>query len=60
VQLAGLPTDESPLLEGRVLLNEQATAYVCEHYACQLPTTDVDALRAQLDEISARRYRAAT
>jgi uncharacterized protein YyaL (SSP411 family) len=60
VQLAGLPTEESPLLEGRALLNEQTTAYVCEHYACQLPTTDADALRAQLDEISARRYRAAT
>jgi uncharacterized protein YyaL (SSP411 family) len=26
----------------------QATAYVCENYACQLPTTDVAMLKAQL------------
>jgi uncharacterized protein YyaL (SSP411 family) len=60
VMLSGLPTDASPLLEGRVLVGDEPTAYVCEHYACQLPTTSAAALRAQLDEVSARRYRAAT
>jgi len=39
----------SPLLAGRELVDGQPTAYVCEHYACQLPVTDQDALAAQLD-----------
>jgi len=34
-----------PLLEGRQLRNGQATAYVCEHYVCQAPTTDPEELR---------------
>ena len=29
-----------PLLEGRSARNGQATAYVCEHYMCQAPTSD--------------------
>ena len=29
-----------PLLEGRHTRNGHATAYVCEHYVCQAPTTD--------------------
>lgn len=33
-----------PLLEGRSLRDGQATAYVCEHYVCQAPTTDPDEL----------------
>ena len=37
-----------PILENRPLLNDLATAYVCEHYACKQPVTDVSALRAQL------------
>ena len=37
-----------PLLENRSLVNGLATAYVCEHYTCQQPVTDVSALRNQL------------
>jgi uncharacterized protein YyaL (SSP411 family) len=38
----------TPLLENRPLLNNLATAYVCEHFTCQQPVTDVSALAAQL------------
>jgi uncharacterized protein YyaL (SSP411 family) len=38
----------SPLLEGRTQIDGRATAYVCEHYVCQLPCTDADALARQL------------
>ena len=37
-----------PLLEGRELRDGKATAYVCEHYVCQAPTTDPEELRALL------------
>jgi uncharacterized protein YyaL (SSP411 family) len=37
-----------PLLEGREPRNGKATAYVCQHYVCQAPTTDPDELRQQL------------
>jgi uncharacterized protein YyaL (SSP411 family) len=35
---------DSPLWEGR----DDGRAYVCQHYACQLPAEDVPALQAQL------------
>jgi len=38
-----------PLLRDRIAIDDTATAYVCERFACKLPVTDVDALRAQLD-----------
>jgi uncharacterized protein YyaL (SSP411 family) len=38
----------SPLLEGRELRNGHATAYVCEHYVCQAPTSDPRELRRML------------
>jgi uncharacterized protein YyaL (SSP411 family) len=60
VMLSGLPSANSPLLEGRVLVGDAPTAYVCEHYSCQLPATAPATLGAQLDELNARRYRAAT
>ena len=41
-------TQTTPLLGNRPLLNNLATAYVCEHFACKLPVTDVSALSAQL------------
>ena len=31
-----------PLLAGKTQVDDTATAYVCENYACQAPTTDVD------------------
>jgi uncharacterized protein YyaL (SSP411 family) len=37
-----------PLLMGREVVGGQPTAYVCEHYACQLPVTTPEALTAQL------------
>jgi uncharacterized protein YyaL (SSP411 family) len=42
---AGAPI---PLLEGREALNGRATAYVCEHYVCQAPTSDPEQLRQLL------------
>ena len=40
--------DLLPLWEGRTMLDEKPTAYVCEHYACKQPVTDLDALSEQL------------
>ncbi|HEX3251782.1 MAG TPA: thioredoxin domain-containing protein [Pyrinomonadaceae bacterium] len=37
-----------PLLENRPLVNGLATAYVCEHFTCKQPVTDVSDLREQL------------
>ena len=37
-----------PLLEARQKLNNRATAFVCENYACQLPVNDAESLAAQL------------
>jgi uncharacterized protein YyaL (SSP411 family) len=36
-----------PLLENRPLVNDLATAYVCEHYTCKQPV--ISALREQLE-----------
>ncbi|HEU4934485.1 MAG TPA: thioredoxin domain-containing protein [Pyrinomonadaceae bacterium] len=38
----------TPLLANRTLVNGSATAYVCEHFTCKLPVTEVSALAAQL------------
>jgi uncharacterized protein len=39
---------EVPLLADRPALQGRATAYVCEHFVCQLPVTEPDELAAQL------------
>jgi uncharacterized protein YyaL (SSP411 family) len=36
------------LLKDRVQIDDAPTAYVCEHFACKLPVTDVGALVSQL------------
>ncbi len=38
-----------PLLEQRGLVEGQPTAYVCQHYVCQLPVTEPEALTRQLE-----------
>jgi len=48
VVLAGGASDGVPLLEGRGPVDGRAAAYVCEHFACQAPVTDPDALAAAL------------
>ena len=47
----GEPTARAgiPLLESRPLVGGKATAYVCQRYVCQSPTTDPDELARQLD-----------
>jgi uncharacterized protein YyaL (SSP411 family) len=40
----------TPLLADRPLVNGVATAYVCEHYTCQNPVTDVSSLAALLQD----------
>jgi uncharacterized protein YyaL (SSP411 family) len=37
-----------PLLEGRLPVDGQAAAYVCEHFACQAPVTSADELARAL------------
>jgi uncharacterized protein YyaL (SSP411 family) len=39
-----------PLLEARDLRDGKATAYVCEQYVCQAPTTDPEELRRMLQD----------
>jgi hypothetical protein len=38
-----------PLLRDRPRIEEKATAYVCERFACKLPVTDPAGLRHHLD-----------
>jgi hypothetical protein len=38
-----------PLLSARMMRDGAPTAYVCRHFACQMPVTAPDALAAQLD-----------
>jgi uncharacterized protein YyaL (SSP411 family) len=47
--LAGGEPDGVPLLEGRDPVGGQATAYVCEQFACQRPVTEPGQLEALLD-----------
>jgi uncharacterized protein YyaL (SSP411 family) len=45
----GTGGDLTPLLADRPLVGGKPTAYVCEHFTCQMPVTDPAALAAQLD-----------
>ena len=47
---ASFPPDSQhpPLLANRPLVNGLPTAYLCQNYACRLPTTDLAALRDEL------------
>ena len=55
VATPGVGADLTPLLADRTTVDGRATAYVCERFACRLPVTDPDALRAQLDTAAAAR-----
>jgi uncharacterized protein YyaL (SSP411 family) len=49
VVAAGTPgSDEFPLLADRPLVAGQAAAYVCRHFVCAAPTTEVATLRSEL------------
>jgi uncharacterized protein len=56
VVAAGAPGAEAaeivPLLHDRDAADGRPTAYVCEHFACRLPVTDVQDLVAQLTQPS--------
>jgi hypothetical protein len=38
-----------PLLDGKTVIDDRATVYVCRNYACQEPATTVEALERVLD-----------
>jgi uncharacterized protein YyaL (SSP411 family) len=38
-----------PLLQGRVLVDGQATAYICRDFACRAPVTDSGVLQSLLE-----------
>ena len=44
----GTGADLTPLLADRPLLDGNPTAYVCQHFACQQPVTDAEALARQI------------
>jgi uncharacterized protein YyaL (SSP411 family) len=48
VVLAGGPGEGIALLEGRGTVDGRPAAYVCEHFACQAPVTEPEALAAAL------------
>jgi uncharacterized protein len=49
--LAGGPegTTQPPLLEGRTTVDGKPAAYICENFTCQLPVTDLEELKRQLE-----------
>ena len=49
----GTTANAISLLQGRMELNGQATAYVCEHFTCKAPVTTPAELAAQLDRNTA-------
>ncbi|MFF1453267.1 thioredoxin domain-containing protein [Streptomyces sp. NPDC058274] len=52
VVAVGAPgSDELPLLADRPLLGGEPTAYVCRHFTCDAPTSDVQRLREVLGSV---------
>ncbi len=51
----GAGADLTPLLADRPLVDGRPTAYVCERFACRLPVTTPEALRAEIDTALASR-----
>ena len=47
--VAAGPLSAYPLAEGRSMVEGKPAAYVCEGYACKLPATSADELRAALE-----------
>ena len=47
----GVGADVTPLLEARTAIDGKLTAYLCERFVCQAPTTDPEELRRQLELI---------
>ena len=45
---SGSPGSDVPLLEAKVKVRGQPTAYVCQNYVCQLPVSTPEALAEQL------------
>jgi uncharacterized protein YyaL (SSP411 family) len=50
----GRPPQSMPLLSDRAAIDGKVTAYLCEGFVCQAPTTDPSELARQLDTFSAR------
>ena len=50
VGLGEKPAEITPLLENRPLVDGSATVYVCEHFTCQNPVTDVSSLAVVLQD----------
>jgi uncharacterized protein YyaL (SSP411 family) len=46
---AGEPDNPTPLLDDREAIGGQPTAYLCERYVCQAPTTDPAELAKQIE-----------
>jgi hypothetical protein len=51
----GTGAELTPLLADRTLVDGRTAAYVCERFACRLPVTTPDELRAEIDAALARR-----
>jgi hypothetical protein len=45
----GTMEDEPPLMRGRQTIENKATAYLCQSFTCNLPTTSPDDLLEQLE-----------